>query len=296
MRNDNLSTGQRPFSLSVYLLVVFGLSWPFQIVSAIWAKGMYSRFFLNAASMVMVTVGTYIAGRYIFRDGFANAGWRWGKPKHYLWVLGLVVLLWIFPAAVRLAMGTVEPATLSTTETIWVYALPFLILIPGFGEEFGWRGYMLSRMARYRTARKAVAWHAVIWWAWHLPILIGTGVQVGQVGAEDAGISVGVSIAVSVIAVVAVGAIPSMLHAVVFAYIWLRSQSLAVATVYHAAYDGVRDGLGISVGIAPMAGLWANLVLSILGIAFLWKGDWSQLEEMSAEQQATPDGVVEMAV
>jgi len=210
-------------------------------------------------------------------------------------VLGLVALLWAFPALVRLVLGTVEPESLNSTQTIWLYLLPFITIIPGFGEEFGWRGYMLPRMAQGRSARKAVIWHAVIWWAWHLPVLVNTGLQGGRAGAEESGLPVAVSMIVSALVVVVMGAIPSILHAVVFAYIWVRSQSLAVATVYHAAYDGVRDGINLSLGLAPMAGLFATLVLVILGIAFLWKGDWSQLEEASTEYQESPNRVLEMA-
>jgi uncharacterized RDD family membrane protein YckC len=67
---------RRAFSLRLYLLIVFGLSWPFLIASALWAGGnLLPTYVLNISSMIMVTVGTYIAGRYVFGDGFAGAGW-----------------------------------------------------------------------------------------------------------------------------------------------------------------------------------------------------------------------------
>ncbi|MEW5873057.1 MAG: hypothetical protein AB1894_27610 [Chloroflexota bacterium] len=90
---------------------------------------------------------------------------------------------------------------------------------------------------------------------------------------------------VSVIAVLLVGALPSIMHGVVFAYIWFRSRSLAVATFYHAAYDGVRDSLSLFVGLASMVSLWANLLLTVLGIIFLWKGNWKDLEKGAAADQ-----------
>jgi uncharacterized protein len=70
----------RSFSLRLFLLIVFGLSWPFQIASVMWAGGnLLPTYVLNISSMIMVTVGTYIAGRYVFRDGFAGAleAWPW---------------------------------------------------------------------------------------------------------------------------------------------------------------------------------------------------------------------------
>jgi hypothetical protein len=55
--------------------------------------------------MIMVTVGTYIAGRHVFRDGFAGAGWSWGKPKYYVAVIGLALLLGVVPTIFDLALG-----------------------------------------------------------------------------------------------------------------------------------------------------------------------------------------------
>lgn len=285
MHTTNSLTNRRPFSLVLYLLIVFGLSWPFQIVSVIWAPSFFWIYLLNSIAMLMVTVGTFIAGKYVFRDGFANAGWQWGRLKHYLGVIALIVALWIFPTLVRLAIGSIGPGDFDRTQAIWLLVLPIVTLIPGFGEEFGWRGYMLPRLAERLSARKAVALHAVIWWAWHLPVLVGTGIAAGIAGAAQAGLPVSLSVTISVIAVLLVGALPSIMHGVVFAYIWFRSRSLAVATFYHAAYDGVRDSLNLFVGLAPMVSLWANLLLTILGIIFLWKGNWKNLEKGAEADQ-----------
>ena len=73
---------QRTFSLVIYLLLVFGLSWPFQIAYALWgASSLTAGFWLSSASMVMVAVGTFLAGRYIFHDTFRSAGWRPGQAQ-----------------------------------------------------------------------------------------------------------------------------------------------------------------------------------------------------------------------
>ena len=66
------------------MILVVALSWPFQIVYAIWGTTTpLASYGLSSLAMVMVSVATFIAGRYIFRDGFKNAGWRGGKPKQY---------------------------------------------------------------------------------------------------------------------------------------------------------------------------------------------------------------------
>lgn len=281
MNNANSSSTPRPFSLGLYLLIVFAFSWPFQIASALWATSLLSRYALISTAMVMVTVGSFIAGRYIFRDGFADVGWRWGNLKHYLAALGLVSLLWIIPTLIRILTGALDPSALDKTKFIWLLILPLATLIPGFGEEFGWRGYMLPHLARRLSARKAAFLHALIWWVWHLPVLIITGIQADVAGGVESNMPAAVSVLVTVVVVVVAGAIPSIMHGIVFAYLWTRSESIAVVTVYHAAYDGLRDSLAIVAGLPPMVGLWANALLTILGIAFLWKGNWQQLEEIS---------------
>jgi len=282
MNEQNSSSPARPFSLWLYLLIVFSLSWPFQIIAAIWGTELLPRFALHATSMCMVTVGTFIAGRYVFRDGFAGAGWRWGKLKYHLAVVGLALLLWAVPTIADLAVGTVKlPDKLSGTQLVWILVL-LTGFVPCFGEEFGWRGYMLPRLARRYSPRKAVVIHGIIWWAWHLPVVIGVGVWAGIFGAEEMGFSVGVSVAITVAATALGSAIPAILHGVVFAYIWTRTRSLAVVTVYHTAFDGVRDSIGTTIGSGPIAGLWAVAILVILGIAFLWKGNWKNLERYAA--------------
>ncbi len=286
--HEQNSSSPRHFSLWVYLLIVFILSWPFQIVAAIWGVDLLPRYVLHATSMFMVTVGTFIAGRYVFRDGFAGAGWRWGNLRYHLLVIVLALLLWAVPTIADLAVGTLSlPDKLTGTQLFWI--LVFLTsFVPCFGEEFGWRGYMLPRLAKRFSPRKAVLIHAIIWWAWHLPILIGVGVWAGIAGAGEMGVSVGVSVAITVAAAVLGSAIPAVLHGVVFAYIWMRSRSLAVATVYHLAFDGVRDSIHTTIGLGPIAGVWAAALLVILGIIFLWKGNWKNLQA-SAETPKIPE-------
>ena len=83
-----------------------------------------------------------------------------------------------------------------------------------------------------------------------------------------------VSVAVTIGVVLAIGFIPTVMHAPVFAYIWSRSGSLAVTTVYHAAYDGMRDSLATTIGLGPIAGSWSGLLLLVVGAVLLWRGNW----------------------
>ncbi|MBW4641387.1 MAG: hypothetical protein KME05_24865 [Gloeocapsa sp. UFS-A4-WI-NPMV-4B04] len=106
-----------------------------------------------------------------------------------------------------------------------------------------------------------------MWWAWHLPTLVGMGV------AEKLTNNMGTSIAIMLVLTL----IPTMMHALVFAYIWTVTQSLAVVTVYHAAFDEIRDAIKTTIGFGSLVEIWQMLTLTVLGGLLLWKGNWKQL-------------------
>lgn len=268
---------QRPFSLRLYLLIVFGLSWPFQIAYALWGNTPVSGYLLSSLSMVMVTVGSFISGRYVFRDGFKNAGWNWGKPKHYLAVFSLALFIFAMPVLLENVLGWhALPAGISAGAILGSFLTSFLLtLIPGFGEEFGWRAYMLPRLTQRYSLRKALLLHGFIWWAWHIPALVRIGSRV-----EGAEANVWLSIAVTML----VSLIPAMMNAILFAYVWTATQSLAVASVYHSAYDEVRDALERSIGFGPLVSIWEMAATAIFGAVLLWKANWAPLLERKNER------------
>ena len=227
------------------------------------------RYALSSLPMIMVTVATYIAGRYIFHNGFSKAGWNWGKSKRYLAVFSLAIFVWVVPTILELALGMRSiPRGVIVPDILGNFLLRFIAtLIPAFGEEFGWRGYMLPHLVKLYRLRTALLLHAFIWWAWHLPVIIGMGM------AEKLTNNMGTSIAL----ILAITLIPSMMHAIIYAYIWTVTQSLAVVTVYHTAFDEVRDAIETSIGYGSLVEVWQMLTLTVLGGLLLWKGNWKQL-------------------
>jgi membrane protease YdiL (CAAX protease family) len=265
----------RPFSLTRFLLIVFALSWPFQIAYALWGNTPTSGYLLSSLSMVMVTVGAFIAGRYVFQDGFQNIGWRWGKPQHYLGVFALALFIFAVPVLLENLLGWhTLPAGVPAGAVLGSFLTSFMLtLIPGFGEEFGWRAYLLPRLAQRYSLRKALLLHGLIWWAWHIPALVQIGSRV-----EGAAAHVWLSIAVTLL----VSLIPAAMNAILFAYVWTATQSLAVASVYHAACDEVRDALSRGIGFGPLVSIWEMAATTIFGAILLWRADWSPLKASGA--------------
>jgi uncharacterized protein len=261
---------RKPFSITLFVFIVILCSWPFQFWYVFKAETAFDKYLYSSLSMMMVTIATFIAGRFIFRDGFANAGWSWGKPKHYAAVFLLALFIWLLPVVVEIFSGSNKMHdTIDLSPILMLFFFRFLAtMLPAFGEEFGWRGYMLPRLAEKFGARKGLLMHAFIWWLWHLPVIIGMGLQGNEVSGNAF---------INVASITLISIIPSMLHAVIFAFIWSKTNSIFVVTVYHAVFDEVRDALEKSVGFGALVNNWQMLVIIIVGALLLWKADWEKL-------------------
>jgi membrane protease YdiL (CAAX protease family) len=269
----------RPFTLWLYVLIVFALSWPFQIVALLPGHSFLVWYLLQGTSMCMVGVATFICARFVFRDGFACARWSWGRPRHYLVALALVAVLWVLPRAVDLGTGfTRLPDHVGGRQLAWVMVFLAAAFIPAFGQEFGWRGYLLPRLAQQTTPRTAVLTHALVWWAWLLPTLIGVACIVSVQLADQFGLDRTVVLAMALPLVLVLSMVPMTLHGVVVAYLWSWSGSLAVVVFYHAAHNGIRDSLNLLLGSGSLWRLWFALVLSVAGAVLLWRGRWERLK------------------
>jgi uncharacterized protein len=256
---------RNPFSIVQFVGIVIVLSWPFQIIYC-FLGDTYRPLLL--VSMVMVAVATYASGKWIFQDGFAGAGWSWGKPLHYLYVFLLALFLWLVPSVLERLLGWYSAKEISLATIVSSFAISStLTLIPAFSEEFGWRGYLLPRLLEKYHYRKALLLHGVITWIWHLPVLFSMGVV--REGNPT----------ISILLVLVVSIIPTVMHAIVFAYIWARTGSLAVSTMYHVAFDEVRDALETNIGLGPLGQNWQMVVLTAVGIVLLWKAPWEARRE-----------------
>ena len=255
-------------------MIVVVLSWPFQCWFVFKATTAFDKYLYSSLAMVMVTVGTFIAGSFVFakrnpsvKEVFKHAGWHWGKPKKYVAVIAFAQFVWFVPNMIELIFGWHKPiGNIVITQVLVAFLLRFVAtLIPAFGEEFGWRGYMLPRLAVQFGPKKGLLIHAFIWWFWHLPVVVGMGIKTAAIGS---------SFIVNVLILLAITIIPTMLHAVIFAFIWSKTKSLAVVCVYHAAFDEVRDTLENTTGFGPLVEIWQMITIIVVGGLLLWKVNW----------------------
>jgi membrane protease YdiL (CAAX protease family) len=185
-----------PSGLAAYLLLVFGITWPIEIVLLRrYLRGSATYTAILIAVMFIPALSALIIRLFIERQGFGDAGLRWGKGRYYLaaWLLPVLfgaaamgLTVWLRQAEfdpymaelmvrIKLQYGSVELPPFERTRLYFIIGsltqVVILNLIPCFGEEFGWRGYLLMRLLPLGRARAMVLTGA-IWGVWHAPIIL----------------------------------------------------------------------------------------------------------------------------
>jgi len=127
---------------------------------------------LGPAGAALLT-SRIVGGADGLRAWLASAGrWRIPAPWWFITVGSPLALLSIALVAGRIATGGWgEGQALSevASHPIWWIDLAIASVAYGFGEELGWRGFLLPHLMKRRTALVATLVTAVVWAAWHAP-------------------------------------------------------------------------------------------------------------------------------
>ena len=150
-----------------------------------------------APVMWVPALATVLTIKFVTREGFALVNFRFGSWKPYLtsgllvpfcfviiygltWLLGLGQPDWgleQFLATIRSAAGTDLPTMPSSALVLPVLFVVTLVIVPfinglfGFGEELGWRGYLLPKLMVLGKL-KAYLLLGIVWGLWHLPLIL----------------------------------------------------------------------------------------------------------------------------
>ncbi len=158
----------------------------------------------------------------------------------------------------QLPQGMTLPGMLAlyTLGGLTVFNVPGVLL--GFGEEFGWRGYLFPALYRLGP-RIAFVGGGLIWYAWHLPLAL-----LGPRPEELRWL-----VAVHAL-VLACGAVATF---VLFAWLFVRGGSVWVPSFFHAVMNNASRALSYWVRVEHQ--LAADAVLTLVMVAavvVLWRG------------------------
>ncbi|MFI6319444.1 lysostaphin resistance A-like protein [Nonomuraea sp. NPDC050556] len=277
--------------LRVFLAVAFGLSW--LVALPLWlGDGLATPSFGFLAVVMMFTptlgvLAVWALSRTPFKQWAAETGLTLGGSKVRTallvvgaWVgvpvlivaaqlisagLGLVSLDLAGFSVLREVLGARAPENLAPVAVAQVagavIAGPLLNAIFTFGEEWGWRGWLLPRLVASRGVVGGLVLSGVIWGVWHAPLTL-LGYNYPGLGPWAALYFVGFCV----------------LAGVVMGWLRLRSGSIWPAVVAHASINAVTPALLVATGdaqsppnlaIAGFTGLVGWGLLAVLGFALL---------------------------
>jgi uncharacterized protein len=229
------ATPVRRHPLGSFLTLTFLLSWGYWIPLAVGG---------GAGSHVPGLLGPALAALIVSAIVEGPAGprelgvrmVRWRVPlRWYLAAIGplllgavtLTVVTWTSSGAVDLG-GAARFAGLP--EAGWGGVFVLLLVVNGFGEEVGWRGFAWPRLRRDRSLAVAAGLLVVPWAVWHLPTFwLDTGMDLDPVVIPGwlVGLAAG---------------------AVVLGWLYERTGSLLIVALFHASLNVVS---GTDVGVLP---------------------------------------------
>ncbi|WP_165045075.1 CPBP family intramembrane glutamic endopeptidase [Adlercreutzia sp. ZJ138] len=249
----------------LYVAVTFVLTWGYWFVVVYPRVNAPQGLESTGPAALLVGVGMLFPAiaalivRLVTREGFSNAlirpvqfrrTWKWWVLGWFgpqvLMTLGAVAYFCLFPGDFDPSGGLIRSqmeAQAAQTGVgmqlddntfrmiviaqiaMAVLAAPALNAVTCFGEEWGWRGYLLPKLLKQMHVAPALVVSGVIWGLWHAPItVLGHNYGVGYAGWPFVGI--------------AAMCMFCMALGVFFSYITLRSGSCIPAVLAHGATNG----------------------------------------------------------
>lgn len=255
----------------LYIILTFILTWTFEllVVCPRYAGMFSSDTAEKATATVLVSACMFIPAlcalltRLVLRD-WDDCRLRLsmtGHVKYYVlgWVgpLALTVIgaaLWFVLNPEEFVLTTPMSVLHLPTAVCWLVflvtllAAPLLNLVACFGEEWGWRGFLMPRLCREHTFNVSALLTGLLWGLWHAPI-IAMGHNYRVIWGED---PVG-----KVIAAIAAMIVFCVVASFFFGYLSEKAKSVWPAALAHGCMNGVA-GLGYMFS-AAMADSAANL-------------------------------------
>jgi membrane protease YdiL (CAAX protease family) len=258
--------------IRTFLLLVFVLSWPFLIYGFGWfgsRETILTRYLLACTGMLMVAFSAFITRAIVERKGFHDVGWNLGHIGWYLAAMLLFIFLWFGPPLAALPFGKLSWNQSLSRDDVMVIILSLggFSLLAGFGEEFGWRGYLIPRMLTERKrSREILVLIGLIWGVWHCAVDIGPlfwAIVEGEAGWVS---QIGSTLLQCLQSIAA-----SVALSLIFGAVWLKARSIILTSFFHGYYIGVRDSAALIFSYPTIFQLVTLVVVLIAWfIAYRW--------------------------
>ena len=263
--------------LITYLTIITLLSGGFIVlIKLLGQKGNY----LAAFYMMGPAIAALITRVFFYEKKFKDANLKFGKVKDYakFWAISLVIAIlsfliytllgsikWDFSGQVFLdqlaqqfALSGKNINDLPSGFTPQIMLVLFFIggltifnilpgIVTGFGEEFGWRGFMFPQMYRIKPWVAFII-GGLIWYAWHIPLVL----------VLPKAQSLTILQTIMNIFILAMGSVCTFTF---LAYVYIKSENIFVVSVAHITLNNVARSFGYFVIVQNQ--IMANLGLTI---------------------------------
>jgi uncharacterized protein len=251
------------------VVLAYGLAWAWSgffllpylgdlLTQSTTPTGMVDRLGAGVLLSTMLTpmISALIMRIFVSKEGVKGSLGLLRSPKYYLAVL---VVPAVFVTAVALIVQALGLGEFRWSEANWfVYLMLLLIAVPvtlfTFGEEYGWRGYLLPRLLPLGEIRASVLL-GLIWGVWHLPLLLA--------GLNYPVVNVWLAIIVFTFVTVALS----------FTYTWFyvaSSGSVLVAAVFHASTNQFSDTFWVPPLLSGANPFAPSLICAVLIVALVF--------------------------
>jgi membrane protease YdiL (CAAX protease family) len=173
-----MSGARRPWSLErqlgTFVVLAFVLSWAWWVPMAV--RGDVVHAGRGWPTHLVGLAGPGVAA--VITAAWCG-GWREATVllrRCLVWRVPLVAWLALAGAvalallAAILAERPTESLSYSGAPRLGIWTVLFVLLLNGFGEELGWRGFLVTRLRTTRSLRdtSVIVW--LVWGCWHLPL------------------------------------------------------------------------------------------------------------------------------
>ena len=265
--------------LLVYLMLAFGLTWIIFFIyilsGNVWAADGEITGMDQFVSLGMLCPAlAMLLTRYVTREGFAVTGkdsMLLGisfKDKKWVYFVIAMLLPWFYvelgnALTLLISPNAFDPHNpellgLTDDELAIVFIQPLAAIVSGvtvsfaaFGEEAGWRGYMMPKMIKLWGVGKAVVIGGIIWGMWHWPLTyIGHNFGMEYFGYPFTGFA-----AMCVLCI---------FMGIILTYVTYKSGSIWPAAILHAINNASPSVLQYFINHDKMAGWRSDSVVSFL--------------------------------
>lgn len=165
-----------------YTLLAYGISWALWLPLAVagGAPADSPLRYLHLLGGIGPAAAAVLVARLFYnppafnRLGKRIVAWRVGFPWHLIAWASPFALLAVSQAIVLVAVPDGETVRLGRSSEYPLLPAPLYwaasVVGYGFGEEIGWRGFLLPRLQAKLTAFRATLVLSIVWAGWHVPL------------------------------------------------------------------------------------------------------------------------------